>query len=692
MTVLPGHPYPLGATVLEGGVNFALFSEHAESVTLCLFDSVEATESAREIRFTQKSDKVWYAFVPGLEEGQIYGYRVDGPYDLENGHRFNRNKVLLDPYARELARSAQWDDSLFGYHPQQGDTTFNPQDSSACAALGRVQGNPTQSNRPAKPNHKWSKSIIYETHVKGISMLHPDVPEAHRGTYLGLISPPILDHLKNLGVTTIELLPVQAKLSEFNLHKANLRNYWGYSPLGYFAPEPSYASHPDQAIQEFRQMVDGLHEAGLEVILDVVYNHTAEGSRLGPTISFRGLDNKVYYREVPEKARYLQDYTGTGNTLDVRKPVVRRLIADSLRYWAENMGVDGFRFDLAVSLAREGGGVKMDSALLSLLKQDPVLQKTKLIAEPWDLGPDGYKLGTFPAPWREWNAKYRDTIRQYWTGHASASDLATPISGSSDLFHKRRPLSSINFITAHDGFTLEDTVSYAHKHNLANLEDNRDGHEPNYSSNWGEEGPTPDEGIAQTRHSVKKALLSTLFLSQGVPMLLGGDELGRTQQGNNNAYCQDNEISWYNWADQQVEWTAFVRETIAFRKAHPSLSRHRFLKGGPAGSVDEQAIWWHPEGRPMRAHDWSHSASLTLGLILPGNRIQDVYPNGDLIEDDTLLLVFNSTGHDSTVVLPAWGTFGTGCAPFCEETQTHPSHKILIHSHSVGVFRSESHP
>ena len=439
-------------------------------------------------------------------------------------------------------------------------------------------------------------------------------------------------------------------------------------------------------------MVDGLHEAGIEVILDVVYNHTAEGSRLGPTVSFRGLDNKSYYRERSGDARYLQDFTGTGNTLDVRQPVVRQLIADSLRYWAEEMGVDGFRFDLATCLAREGGGVNMHSALLSLLRQDPILQKTKLIAEPWDLGPDGYKLGSFPAPWREWNAKYRDTLRQFWKGDSVFADMATRISGSSDLYHDRRPLSSINFVAAHDGFTLDDLVSFEHKRNGHNLEDNRDGHEPNYSRNWGVEGPTEDEDTTHTRKSVKRALLSTLFLSQGVPMMLGGDEMGRTQHGNNNAYCQDNEVSWYDWESQDAELTHYVGQVIAFRKAHPTLSRHRFLNGGPAGSADEQAIWWHPDGRPMRAHDWSHNTPLALGLILPGNRIQDVDENGRIVEDDTLLLVFNPSDQVVHLKLPEWGLHWKGCAPFSEDSGGLQNESVPINSHSVGVFRSERHP
>ena len=521
---------------------------------------------------------------------------------------------------------------------------------------------------------------------------------AIRGTYLGVCSEPIIAHLKSLGVTAVQLQPVHLKWSEKHLVEAGLTNYWGYSTLNYFIPEPSYASDPNQAKTEFRTMVSTLHEAGIEVILDVVYNHTAEGNRFGPTLSYRGFDNASYYRKNVQTPRYLEDFTGTGNTLDANHPFVLRLIADSLRYWVLEMGVDGFRFDLATSLARDEGDIDMQAPLLALLQQDPALDGIKLIAEPWDLGPDGYQVGSFPAPWTEWNGKYRDTVRRFWRMDAGqTAEMATRLAGSSDLFGKRRPNSSINFVTAHDGFTLEDLVSYESKRNEANLEENRDGHEPNYSRNWGAEGFSDQTDVLDQRLRAKKALISTLFLSLGVPMLLGGDELGRTQHGNNNAYCQDNELNWYDWnlTESNKKWLQFCQEVIAFRKSHPTFFRRHFLNGGPATSPTAQGIWWHPEGRRIEGHEWyegSIAQNGVFGLILPGNRVHDIGTEGETIEDNTFLIAFNPMDNQQLFNLPDWGESWTSCKPFSAEKLMDAGTTLALEPQSVTVFRAAKHP
>lgn len=692
MILLPGHPSPLGATITENGVNFSVFSAHATAVTLCFFDSPESEVASVEVQLKERTGSIWHGCVKGIKEGQLYGYRVDGPFNPESGHRFNRNKVLLDPYAKLLGRPAKWHSDLLGY-VEQDDATFSPVDSAAVAPLGRVvkAERGANSSRPAIP---WKETIIYETHVKGISMMHPGVDPALRGTYLGLCSPPIVEHLISLGITTVQLQPVHAKMTEKHLLDAGLENYWGYTPINYFCPEPSYATHPDRAIEEFKTMVATLHGAGLEVIVDVVYNHTAEGNRMGPTVSYRGLDNSSYYRKHVHQPRYLEDFTGTGNTLDANHPVVTRLLADSLRYWVTEMGVDGFRFDLATSLARDEAFVDMHSPFLTVLQQDPILQSVKLIAEPWDLGPNGYQVGAFPSPWAEWNGKYRDTIRQFWKGECEHSgEFATRIAGSSDVFGNRRPNASINFVTAHDGFTLHDLVSYASKHNAANLEDNRDGHEPNFSWNWGVEGPTSNPDILDTRNRLKKAMLSTLFLTQGVPMLLGGDELGKTQQGNNNAYCQDNELNWYHWdlGTDQMELLDFCRQVIQFRKKHVTFQRRHFLNGGGLGSSTAQALWWHAHGRRVEDHEWSSGDLHMVGMILLGDRLDDVDENGTTVTDETLLIVFNPMGFDQLCMLPNWGASWTSCAPFSTETTHAPAHSVAIPKQSVVVFRAAEH-
>ncbi|MDA1029777.1 MAG: glycogen debranching protein GlgX [Bacteroidetes bacterium] len=695
MILLPGKPYPLGATVSDEGINFAVFSAHATAVELCLFDRATDHRECLSFGLKERSGSIWHGFIKGAKEGALYAYRVDGPFEPTQGHRFNRNKLLLDPYAKDLARPAVWNDCLLGYL-ERDDTSFNDQDSAPFAAIARARRSTHRADSwPAKLDIHWKDSLIYETHVKGISKRHPDVDPLIRGTYLGLCSEPILRHLKELGITAVQLQPVQLKMSEKNLFDAGLTNYWGYSPINYFIPEPSYALNPEQAISEFQLMVRTIHEAGMEVILDVVYNHTAEGNRFGPTLSYRGFDNASYYRKSAFEPRFLEDYTGTGNTLDANHPMVLRLIADSLRYWATEMGVDGFRFDLATSLAREDYSVDMEAPFLTSLQQDPVLSKLKLIAEPWDLGPNGYQVGSFPSPWVEWNGTYRDSVRQFWRGdQGQAGALATRLAGSSDLFGKRRPNASVNFVTAHDGFTLEDLVSYEDKHNKANLEQNKDGHEPNFSRNWGVEGPSDDPDIEARRLSIKRALFSTLMLSQGVPMVLGGDELERTQQGNNNAYCQDNELTWFDWNLDKTghSWLQFCRDVIAFRKEHPTFFRRHFFNGGAPGTAGEQVIWWHPDGRRMESHEWQTPEITMLGLILPGNRLDDVDDEGRPLQDDTFLVIFNPAEEAAGFVLPSWGGSWTSCAPFSDVSEFSAGNQISIKALSVWVLRADQHP
>ncbi|MDE2996251.1 MAG: glycogen debranching protein GlgX [Bacteroidota bacterium] len=611
MTIEHGKPYPLGATPRNGGVNVAVYSAYASRIWLCLFDSVDDTTCTHKFELPERSGNIWYGFVPGIGVGQLYGFRVEGPFEPGKGHRFNANKVLLDPYARDIARKPTWSPELLGYREGHDDMSFSDLDSAGVAALARVAPLHVKSELEHGPEIPWEQTIIYETHVKGLTMTHPGVPDELRGTYAGLATDAVMNHLVSLGVTSVQLLPVQTKFDEHHLVRQGKTNYWGYNTLGYFAPEPTYAADPDNAAAEFRAMVDKLHAAGLEVIIDVVFNHTAESNRMGPTLSFRGFDNLSYYVAREDDPRFLHNFTGTGNTLDVRQPFVMQLIADSLRYWAGTLGVDGFRFDLATVLARSGQRVDMDGPLFLLLRQDPILATRKFIAEPWDLGPEGYRLGMFRSPWREWNGRYRDEVRMYWSGEAPApAAFATRLAGSSDLFPSRRPSASINFITAHDGFTLSDVVSYKHKHNHANGEDNRDGHEPNHSRNWGVEGPTDDAFVTARRHAVRRSLITSLLLSQGVPMLLGGDELGRTQGGNNNAYCQDNEVSWVDWANVDDVFLERVRSLIAFRKKHPLLSMRRF----PGREGSGTASWWHAAGRLMDDSDWTNPHERVFGM------------------------------------------------------------------------------
>jgi glycogen operon protein len=647
----PGKPYPLGATWDGLGVNFVLYSEHAERVELVLFDQAGDGQPSQVLELPERTGPLWHGYLPGVRPGQLYGYRLHGPYRPQEGHRFNPHKVLLDPYAKAIGRPLKtWGASLFGYdpgHPDR-DLSFSTADSAAFAPLGAVITDNFMWGDDRPPQIPWSETIIYETHVKGISYRHPEVPQKLRGTYLGLVSDPVLDHLKRLGVTTIQLLPVHAIVQDERLVRQGLVNYWGYNTLSYFAPEPRYSTNgPLTAVRDFKMMVRALHAEGFEVIIDVVYNHTGEGSSLGPTLSFRGIDNRAYYKEHPHDPRHLIDYTGTGNTLDVGNPHVLQLIMDSLRYWVTEMHVDGFRFDLAATLARDLYEVNMLSAFFQVIQQDPVLSQVKLIAEPWDVGPGGYQVGGFPWLWTEWNGKYRDSVRRFWKGDRGVGgEFTTRIAGSSDLYEnsERRPFASINFVTAHDGFTLEDQVSYLHKHNEANGEQNRDGHEPNYSTNSGVEGPTDDPAILARRDTLKRSLMATLLLSQGVPMLLGGDELSRTQQGNNNAYCQDNETTWYDWHldDRAQRFLEFTQELIAFRKAHPSFRRHRFLTGRADADGVKDVLWWHPKGHEMTGHDWSRADLHAFGMLLRGDRIAERNHRGRPLHDDTFLLLFNA--------------------------------------------------
>lgn len=652
----PGRPYPLGATFDGQGVNFALYSRHAHEVELLLFDSPESTEPDASYSLPEQTGPIRHGYIPDLKPGQLYGYRVYGPYDPDNGHRFNSNKVLLDPYAQAIGRPMVFHDSLYGYRRDtQDDSTFNPRDSAAYAPLGAVCADGYDWTGEERPDIPWEQTVIYETHVKGLTKQHAGVPKADRGTYRGVAHESVISHLKSLGVTTVQLLPVHAKAIEAHLHDIGLVNYWGYGTLGYFAPEPSYAANPDDAVNEFKAMVHKLHNAGLEVIIDVVYNHTGEGNRMGPTLSFRGIDNRGYYKENPSNPRYLLDYTGTGNTLDAGNPHVLQLIMDSLRYWVQEMHVDGFRFDLAAALARDLYEIDMLSAFFKVIQQDPVLSQVKLIAEPWDVGPGGYQVGSFPWLWTEWNAAYRDSVRRFWRGDSGIlGDFATRISGSSDLYSNsgRRPFASINFVTAHDGFTLRDLVSYEEKHNLANGEDNRDGNNANYSINCGKEGASRSPAVLECREDRSRALLATLFLSQGVPMLLGGDELARTQQGNNNAYCQDNAISWYDWTGGDPKLVELIGELTAFRRDHPNFRRRRFLTGQPNDSGHRDVTWWHPTGRRMHPDDWQRSQARTIGMLLRGDAIEDHDDDGLRIEDGSFLICYNAASTEMPFAMP----------------------------------------
>ncbi len=653
-SVWPGKPYPLGATWDGSGVNFALFSIHATKVELCLFDSSGRRELER-IELPEYTDEVWHGYLPEVGPGQLYGYRVHGPYEPRRGHRFNPHKLLLDPYARILHGSLSWTDAHFGYRigSPRADLSFDRRDNARAVPKCCVVDPAFTWGDDRPPRVPWPETVIYEAHVRGLTERHPDLPARLRGTYAGLGSQPMIDYLAKLGITAIELLPVHAFVDDRRLVEQGLRNYWGYNTLAYFAPEPRYAAGSSASI-EFKTMVKRLHHAGIEVILDVVYNHTAEGDHMGPTLSFRGIDNASYYRLIPGDERYHIDETGCGNTVNLSHPRVLQLVMDSLRHWVEDIHVDGFRFDLASTLGREAHGFDPGSGFFDAIRQDEVLRTVKLIAEPWDIGPGGYRLGGYPPGWGEWNDRFRDGVRRYWRGdEGMLPELAARLTGSSDIFEHlgRRPWASINKITAHDGFTLQDLVSYDHKHNEANLEDNRDGTDANYSWNHGHEGPTADPAIIALRERQKRNLLATLLLSQGTPMLLGGDEFGRSQQGNNNAYCQDSEISWFDWSGigpDGEQLLAFVRDLIAVRKAHPALRRSRFLHGLERSADGLKNITWlAPDGDETGEAYWQDGHSRSVGLLLNGKAGAYRSWDGRPMDDDVLLLLLNA--HHDTV-------------------------------------------
>jgi isoamylase len=648
----PGNPYPLGATYDGSGTNFAIYSEAAELVQLCLFDD-DGVETCVDL--LEVDAYVWHAYLPTVQPGQRYGYRVHGPYDPAKGLRANPKKLLLDPYAKATAGEIDWDEALFAYDFGDPDSR-NDKDSAPHMMMGVVI-NPFfdwQGDRP--PKYSYDETVIYEAHVKGLTQTHPDVPEEQRGTYAGVAHPAIIDHLKGLGVTAIELMPVHQFVQDNTLLEKGLRNYWGYNSIGFFAPHQQYASVEDhgQQVQEFKTMVRVLHDAGIEVIIDVVYNHTAEGNHLGPTLSFKGIDNASYYRLVEDDKQYYMDYTGTGNSLNVRHPHSLQLIMDSLRYWVTEMHVDGFRFDLAASLAREFYEVDRLATFFELVQQDPIVSQVKLIAEPWDVGPGGYQVGNFPPQWTEWNGKYRDTVRDFWRGEpATLGEFASRITGSADLYQRdgRRPSASINFVTAHDGFTMRDLVSYNEKHNADNGEDNMDGESHNRSWNSGVEGATRDRAITSLRRQRVKNFLATLLLSQGVPMIVHGDELGRTQGGNNNTYAQDNELSWIDWANADDELIAFTTSLIDLRRKHPTFRRQRYFDGrivrrGEGDPVPD-IVWLTPEGEAMQEEEWDSGFGRSIGMFLNGNGIRGRDSRGGRITDVNFVLYFNA--HDETV-------------------------------------------
>ena len=656
--VWPGKPYPLGATWDGEGVNFALFSEHAEAVELCLFDQVGRRELQR-VRIKEQTDQVWHCYLPEARPGLIYGYRVYGPYDPNKGHRFNSNKLLLDPYAKQIVGELKWSDSHFGYRVggKNADLSMDRRDSASGMLKSMVIDAAFTWGADRQPRTPWHRSVIYEMHVRGFTIQHPKVPDHLRGTYAGLGTAPVIDYLLGLGITAVELMPVHYFVDDRQLIERGLRNYWGYNSIGFFAPMSRYLS--SGSINEFKTMVKIMHSAGIEVILDVVYNHTAEGNQLGPTLSFRGIDNSVYYRTVQDNPRYYMDYTGTGNTLNMRHPRVLQLIMDSLRYWVLDMHVDGFRFDLAATLARELHEVDRLGAFLDIIHQDPVLSQVKLIAEPWDLGEGGYQVGKFPIGWAEWNDRYRDTVRSYWKGDGSQmGELAYRVTGSSDLYARsgRRPYASINFVTAHDGFTLQDLVSYNSKHNQANGEENRDGTDNNRSWNCGVEGATDDPEINTLRARQKRNFLATMLLSQGVPMLLYGDAFGRTQQGNNNAYCQDNEISWVHWdlLEKEKELFAFVQRLTALRQNHPVFRRRNFFQGRAIkGAGVKDILWLRPDGREMTDEEWNQEHARTLGVFLSGSAVDEIDERGQIISDENFVLLLNAHHEEVPFTLPS---------------------------------------
>ncbi|ABM16494.1 MULTISPECIES: glycogen debranching protein GlgX [Mycolicibacterium] len=705
----PGKAYPLGATYDGSGTNFALFSEVAEKVELCLF-SDDAAGGTVETRVTlpEVDGFVWHGFIPNIEPGQRYGYRVYGPYDPAAGMRCNPNKLLLDPYSKAIDGNFDWNQSLFGYN--FGDPDSRNDDDSADSMPKSVVINPFFDwgvDRP--PNHEYADTVIYEAHVKGLTQTHPDIPEQIRGTYAAVAHPAIIEHLTSLGVNAIELMPVHHFANDSTLIDKGLSNYWGYNTIGFLAPDAKYSSNPNPGgqVQEFKAMVRALHEANIEVILDVVYNHTAEGNHLGPTLSMRGIDNAAYYRLVDDDKRYYMDYTGTGNSLNAGHPHSLQLIMDSLRYWVTEMHVDGFRFDLASTLAREFYDVDRLSTFFELVQQDPTVSQVKLIAEPWDVGPGGYQVGNFPPQWTEWNGKYRDTVRDFWRGEpATLDEFAYRLTGSADLYEHtaRRPVASINFVVAHDGFTLRDLVSYNEKHNEANGEDNNDGESHNRSWNCGVEGPSDDPEVLALRSKQERNFLTTLLLSQGVPMICHGDELGRTQGGNNNGYCQDNEITWIDWASADTELLDFTRMVSRLRAEHPVFRRRRFFSGKPVGRRGQAGLpdiaWFTPEGAEMTGEDWGSGFAKSVGVYLNGHGIPDMDARGQRVIDDSFLLFFNAHHEPIEFTLPpkkfatAWQPVVSSAAPVAPEPgEPHQAGAtVSVEARTVLVLRAESNP
>jgi isoamylase len=660
LRVRPGSPYPQGATWDGEGVNFAIFSEHATAISLCLFDRADETIERHRVPLRWRTDLIWHAYLPDVRPGQLYGYRVEGPYEPAEGHRFNAHKLLIDPYAKAISGAVRWDDTLYGYtigHPDE-DLSYDERDSAGAMPKCVVIDPAFTWGDDPRPAVPWNRTVIYECHVRGMTMRHPAVPPELRGSYLAMAYDPVLEHLESLGVTAVELMPVHQFVADRNLVERGLTNYWGYNSIAFLAPHVGYATAGGgQQVYEFKSMVKTLHRAGIEVILDVVYNHTGEGNRMGPTLSLRGIDNAAFYRLEPDDRRRYMDFTGTGNSLNMLHPRTIQLIMDSLRYWVLDMHVDGFRFDLAPVLARELYEVNRLGTFFDIIQQDPVLSQVKLIAEPWDVGPGGYQVGNFPVGWAEWNGRYRDCVRRFWRGEPGLlPELASRLSGSSDLYEAtgRNTYASVNFVTAHDGFTLHDLVTYEQKHNDANGEGGQDGTDQNFSRNWGLEGPADSPRIDHMRERMKRNLMATLVFSQGVRMILGGDEIGRTQLGNNNAYSQDNEISWLDWEldPSDREFLAFTRRALENFRQHSVLRRRSFFRGRRADSGVRDVMWIRPDGAEMTDGDWTEPENRVLGMLLPGEATDEVNARGRPVRGRTLLLLLNGGIRSRAFVLP----------------------------------------
>jgi len=705
MRAWPGVPYPLGAVWDGHGTNFALFAEHAIAVDLCLFDSVRDAEAAATIRLRERTNWVWHVYLPDARPRQLYGYRVHGPYRPAEGHRFNPAKLLVDPYARAISGPVAWNDALHGHTPgsPEPDLSCDPRDSAGFVPKSVVVDGSFPWGDDRRLRTPWNRTVIYECHVKGMTALHPAVPEHLRGTYLGLASEPLIDHLEELGITAVELLPVHHAISERRLIEAGLTNYWGYNTLGFFAPDERFATAAlGEQVEEFKSMVQALHRRGIEVILDVVYNHTAEGDELGPTLSLRGIDNAAYYRLAPEDRRRYVDYTGCGNVLNLAHARTLQLLMDSLRYWVQEMHVDGFRFDLAPVLARELHDVNRLGRFFAMVQQDPVLAEVKLIAEPWDLGPGGYQVGNFPNGWAEWNGKYRDTVRRFWRGDPDRiGKLGYRLSGSSDLYraHDRSPYASINFVTCHDGFTLQDLVSYERKHNEANGEDDRDGTDANWSSNGGVEGPTDLVAILEQRDRTARNLLATLAFSLGVPMLSHGDEIGRTQAGNNNAYCHDGRLTWVDWdlGERHRELLEFTRRLFAIRRSNPVFRRRGFFSGRPLPGTDLKDVsWLRPDGEEMKPGDWQDPARRVLGMLVVSQPDDEVDDRGRPIPGDPVLLLVNAGSRSCSFALPVlrepgyWDTLVNTARPTAAASRR-GSRRVLLPGNALILLRHRSH-